>query len=143
MSEGYATMIRSDAMIEYAKSMLGTPYIWGGSNALLGFDCSGFVQEVLASIGADPLGDQTAQTLFNHFSKSIQKEPQKGSLLFFGKDQKRITHIAIALGDGQMIEAGGGGSSTKTRADAEKTGACVRIRPIENRSDLVAITTIL
>ena len=34
-------------LVYLAKSLLGTPYIWGGKSAF-GFDCSGFVQLILA-----------------------------------------------------------------------------------------------
>ena len=39
-----------EQLINLAKSLLGTPYIWGGKSAF-GFDCSGFVQLVLSTMG--------------------------------------------------------------------------------------------
>jgi len=121
-----------------AISFVTTPYMWGGSNAMKGLDCSGFVQKVLEEVGIDPPGDQTAQGLYNHFVKA-GKQCQIGpdSLLFFGKSPSRITHIAIALTDEVMIEAGGGDSTTKTLEDAIKKEARVRIVPINKRKDLL------
>lgn len=126
-------------IIKYALAFLGKPYIWGGDDPMRGFDCSGLVQELLASVGKDPAGDQTAHGLYLHFSANgtlIQK-PEEAALAFFGTEQ-RITHVALCLNDYQMIEAGGGGSSTKTVNDAIAQNAFVRIRPISNRKDLVA-----
>ena len=128
-----------ELMIIYALSFVGRPYIWGGQNPLKGFDCSGFVQEVLASIGLDPRGDQTAQTLYHHFLQiGYGSSCSRGALLFFGKSEDKITHIALALSDKIMLEAGGGGSKTVNADIAAKQGAFVRVRPIKSRSDLIA-----
>lgn len=119
----------------------GVPYIWGGSTMKNGVDCSGYAQLMLAEIGMDPPGDQTAQGLFNHFKangKFVTENFELWTLLFFGSSTSKITHIAIALGHGLMVEAGGGGSKTRTKADAEKIGAKVRVRNIGSRMDLVA-----
>jgi cell wall-associated NlpC family hydrolase len=120
-------------------SSLNTPYKWGGDNPFNGFDCSGFVQEALSSIDLDPPCDQTSDALYRYFKdplKGRQNTLQFGSLLFFGKEEK-ITHVAIALNGVSMIEAGGGGSKTKTIDDAIRDKAYVRIRPIRRRLDLV------
>ena len=57
-----------ELMIQYSKTFIGKPYRWGGEG-VLGFDCSGFIQEVLSCVGFDPKGDQTAQGLYNYFVK--------------------------------------------------------------------------
>lgn len=127
-------------LIQYALQFVGLPYKWGGDDPILGFDCSGFVQELLAAVGLDPAGDQTAQALYDIFkskagSAMVQDE---GSLLFFGKSVKEITHVAFAITPLLMIEAGGGGSKTNSAQDAAAQNAYLRIRPISRRSDLVA-----
>jgi len=127
--------------IEYAKSMLGLPYRWGGNNPLTGMDCSGFVLEVLRSCGKWGKYDTNAQGIYTKCTNTTSA-PQQGTLLFFGADIAHITHIAIALDDYRMIEAGGGGSSTVSLIAAENQGAFIRIRPISNRNDLVAKGTI-
>lgn len=135
-------MSRVEIAVDYAKRFIGRPYIWGGSHPSLGYDCSGFVQEILASVGFDPKGDQTAQTLFDHF-QSIDKitpiaKPETAAILFFGNSTRKITHVSFAIDELHMIEAGGGGSKTLTVKDAVKDEAFIRIRPIFNRKDLVA-----
>lgn len=128
-------------LVDYALQFVGVPYVWGGANYLTGIDCSGFIQELLASCGADPPGDQTAQGLYDHFATQTvpMHIPQIGALLFFGKSASEVTHVAMALDYYRMIEAGGGGSKTVDRATAAQQGAMVRIRAIDRRSDLVAI----
>jgi len=119
---------------------LGIPYIWGGNNALQGFDCSGFVQCILDMAGADPRGDQTAQALFDYFSKNGSWNAHGlGALAFYGAATPKITHVGWCINKSQMIEAGGGDSTTKTKKDAAKRGAMVRIKLIKARSDLQAI----
>jgi len=130
-----------DKLIDYAMSFVGKPYQWG-SDGPDSFDCSGLVQEIIASAGVDPKGDQTAQALYNHFAKN-GKRPVfgaeiTGSLLFFGKDFKSIKHVAFALDQYRMIEAGNGGKDVKTLKDARRKRAFVRVRLINSRSDLFA-----
>lgn len=127
-------------LISYAKTFLGTPYIWGGEHPANGFDCSGFVQFILQSVGADPFGDQTAQALYDHlFEFAKITEPQAGALCFYGKTGNDIRHVALMINSHQIIEAGGGGPTTKTVTDAISQNACVRIRPYNQRKDLVAV----
>src|SRR5688500_2035206 len=133
-------MTTMDAFLLSLTSCLNKPYRWGGDNPLTGFDCSGFVQWGLKSVGIDPPGDQSAQALYDHFRDTGNHSPRSltGTLVFYGKDHKSITHVAVMLNAWQVIEAGGGGSDTTTLDIAAKKGACVRIRHIDARKDIVA-----
>jgi len=134
---------KTSIMVDYACEHLKIPYKWGGDDPT-GFDCSGFIQEVLAAVGYDPKGDQTAHTLYQELLKQGWEEcsPEdlirEGSILFFGS-KELITHVSISYDAYHMIEAGGGNSKTKTLQDAINQNAFIRIRPISNRKDLVAI----
>lgn len=129
-------------LVDYAMSFLGKPYRWGGDDPILGFDCSGLIQEILASVGEDPPGDQTADSLYRYFKTRgnirdvVSAYP--GDLAFYGTP-KKITHVSFCLDHGRCIEAAGGNESTKTTADASRQNAYVRIRPIRTRKDLVNI----
>ncbi len=129
---------------EYALNFIGRPYIWGGDGSGKcggGFDCSGLVLECLWAFGILPNGDLTAQGIYDIlYNQLIWSTPGNGKekpddILFFGKDDKHITHVAIAIGNDLMVEAGGGGS--KCKIPATSTGM-VRVRPIASRKDLVA-----
>ena len=131
-----------ELLIQYALQFIGRPYRWGGDDPMAGFDCSGFVQELLASVGEDPPGDQTAQSLYDHFRVEQRGQGGRldtGTLLFFGKSVTEISHVAMSIDNGvRMIEAGGGGSKTVNEAEAIKANAYIRVRAIKNRKDLVA-----
>ena len=130
------------AFLLQATSCLNIPYIWGGSNPLQGFDCSGYAQWVLRTIGMDPPGDQSAQALFDwvRVRGDVSPADPVGSLVFYGANIFSIKHVAILLNAYQIIEAGGGGSSTLTRAEAAALGACIRIRHVADREkEIVAI----
>ena len=133
--------MQPDDFERFARSFLGVPYIWGadGPDA---FDCSGYVQTLLARLALDPPGDQTADALYRHFARpgfgQAVSVPDLGCLVFYGKPS-RIGHVAMCLNGSEMIEAGGGGPETTTVAIAREEGAEVRVRPITRRRDLVAV----
>ena len=122
----------------YAVTFVGLPYIWGGSHPSQGYDCSGLVQEILAGVGLDPPGDQTAQSLYAELLKNATLEsPKPGGILFFGSSLENITHVAFALDSEHMIEAGGGDRKTLDKKSAISRGAFVRCRPIKSRKDFL------
>jgi len=120
----------------YISALLCVPYRWGGDNPVEGFDCSGLVVELLAAVGAIPhKTDMNAQSLYAKYKANKKLEPTWGCLSFYGKSLFEITHVGFCLGNGLIVEAGGGGSKTLTKADAERQGAWIRIRPVQYRSD--------
>lgn len=123
-----------------ALSHLGVPYIWGGKNPMTGFDCSGFVEWCLESVGYDLPGQFNAQALRNHFiAAGVESKPCMGALVFFGDSLTKITHVGLLLNSVLMVEAGGGDSRCTTLDYAKTKGACVRIRPYQRRKDVVSI----
>ena len=131
-----------EIMIFWLTRHVGQVYRWGGNNGITGYDCSGLAQEFLLSFGAHPqVGtDMTAQVLYDSLKpKSKENIFDSGSLVFFGKNVKAITHVGILINDSLMVEAGGGGSKTLTQQDAINQNAFVRIRPLSNRKDLVGV----
>lgn len=125
--------------LAYLFTFLDIPYKWGGSHRLEGLDCSGAAQLWLDALCIDPPGDQSAHGLYVHFKTVGKKllDIDLGTLLFFGTVD-HVTHVAMAISDKLMIEAGGGGSKTLTLEDAIRQGAYIKISRINRRSDLVA-----
>lgn len=124
--------------LQYANA----PYRWA-SNGPYSFDCSGLVLKVLSDVGIF-LPDMTAQDIYNYFSKKeggTMVNPEIDCLLFFGRDVNNISHVAIAISDKYMWEAGGSGreSIKMTVEELAKKDARVRIKPISNRKDLAAV----
>lgn len=123
----------------YANVLFGIPYIWGGNNPLAGFDCSGLVCELLRSVGIVK-ADQSAQSLYDILKKEGTKDEYGlGAVAFFGKSEKKITHVGLLLTDTLMIEAGGGNASVTTKDQAARANAFVRLRPLSSREDLVSV----
>ena len=138
-------------VFEYAKSFIGLPYIWG-ANGGGAFDCSGFIQELLAFQGIDPRGDQTADQLMNIMLIETDKysevlfpsnEIKQGDFIFYGIN--KATHVAMVLNDDPclIIEAGGGGSRTDSIEEARKLQAHVRVRPLTHRRDILRVMRLI
>ena len=124
-------------LVQYAMSHCGLPYKWGGDDPIKGYDCSGLVQEILASVGADPVGDQTAHSLYlNLKRRGYRGLRQAGSICFYGS-QEKIVHCGFAIDPFRMVEAGGGSSRTRDREDSADQNAYVRVRPILSRGDFL------
>jgi len=99
-------------VVDAAKTQLGLPYIWGGGGTNGptggGFDCSGLTQYAFAKVGvalprtADTQYAATAaKALPGGFDPASY---QPGDLLFWGT-ASNIHHVAIAIGNGQLIQA--------------------------------------
>lgn len=134
-------MLPYTVLYDYAMKMVGLPYRWGGNDTIEGFDCSGLAIELLQAAGAFPRGqDTTAEGLRrNHVTELPDNAlPRFGDLVFFGSG--KATHVGFCLNNHQMIEAGGGGSTTQTEQDAADQNAYVRIRPIYTwRNDVLSV----
>jgi cell wall-associated NlpC family hydrolase len=100
-----------------AKSQLGKPYIWGSAGGrsdfspnAAGFDCSGFVSYVMQDGLGIKLPAQTASAYAATAPISAdQAKPGDVVLYNMGDNDPHIQHIAIYLGNGQVIQDGGGG----------------------------------
>ena len=106
-----------EAVIARAESQIGTPYVWGGGDAngptagisdgrtprtgQLGFDCSGLVLYAFAGVGIS-LPHYTGYQ-YQRGEKIPVAQAERGDLLFWGDGGSR--HVAIYLGNGQMLEA--------------------------------------
>lgn len=115
--------------------IMGLPYVWGGDDSLAGFDCSGLVHEVLQSVGLEPHGhDSIAHDIYLKYKHkpAYDMSRRAGCLVFWFKDGK-ATHVEMMINSWQVVGASGGGSKTKTLADAIKHNAFIKPRPIDYR----------
>lgn len=93
-----------------ALSMVGVPYRYGGSDPSTGFDCSGLVHYAFTSNGYDV--PRTSQAQFEAARKITLAEAAEGDLLFF-RDQEKLSHVGIYLGDGQFVHAPSSGDTVR------------------------------
>lgn len=98
-----------------AKTMVGFPYLWGGTSAK-GMDCSGFTKMVYLMNGFVIPRDASQQIKAGKtVDKQLNfKDLEKGDLLFFGKkatadSKQKVTHVGIWLGNNkqEFIHASG------------------------------------
>jgi D-gamma-glutamyl-meso-diaminopimelic acid endopeptidase CwlS len=117
---------------EVAMSYIGTYYKWGGDDPS-GFDCSGFVIEILKSVGLMRRHeDTTAARLFKMFHES--GEGDLGNLVYYKNSSGRICHVEFCLGYGLSIGASGGGRNTINYKIAIEQNAFIKIRPYGTRA---------
>lgn len=94
-------------LCQYAKQFLGNPYVWGGTSLTNGADCSGFVLSVFKKYGVSLPRSSRSQANCGVSIKASELQP--GDLVFYAKGGT-INHVAIYIGNGQVIHA----SSPKT-----------------------------
>ncbi|WP_066372186.1 C40 family peptidase [Neobacillus fumarioli] len=87
-------------MVSIAKSLIGVPYVWGGSTPQ-GFDCSGFIYYVANKAGKQ-IGRYSADGYYNR--SYYVDNPIPGDLVFFKNTYKQgISHLGIYIGNNQFI----------------------------------------
>ncbi|GLZ30315.1 hypothetical protein Lesp02_25040 [Lentzea sp. NBRC 105346] len=83
--------------VRNALSALGTPYVWGGANPPQGTDCSGLTQWAYKGAGFDIPRPASSQCM----GASVpQDQLLPGDLVVWDG------HVAMVIGNGQMVEAG-------------------------------------
>ena len=94
-------------LISYATQFVGNPYVWGGTSLTNGADCSGFTLSIFAKYGVYLPHSSKAQA--NCGTRISASEAKPGDLFFYGSGSS-ISHVAIYIGNGQIVHA----SSKKT-----------------------------
>lgn len=100
-----ATSSQLETMLRAAYSRRGLPYVWGAAGPS-SFDCSGLVQWSFAQAGIAMPRVAADQALTGPAVPVSQLSP--GDLLFYHTDPTApnyISHVAIFLGNGWMIQA--------------------------------------
>lgn len=92
-------------MVEFAKKMLDTPYLWGG-RSIFGIDCSGFVQLCARAAGKFLPRDASQQVNEGELVYFLP-EIQPGDLAFFGNEDGKIVHVGMMLDSERILHASG------------------------------------
>lgn len=135
----------AEMAVEYALRFIGKRYYWGegigkGDDPVFGFDCSGYISEVLRATGVfNNAQRENAAGILTIFKKKVAPGPDIGVLAFYGSKPNAPTHVAIFRDERFILESGGGNSSTINDTTAAIRNAFVRMRPYTYRSDLIAL----
>jgi len=110
-------------VLNMAKKLLGTPYVWGGTDPDNGLDCSGYVQYVLRQAGVNlpRISNQQARAGRRVGLKALRP----GDLVAWDNSSRNngADHIAIYMGNGLIAEAPRPGLSVRIRQLGDDEGA--------------------
>ncbi len=98
------------SVVNYATQFVGNPYVWGGTSLTNGADCSGFVQSVYANFGVSL--PRTSYEQQNAGTEVSYADAQPGDLICYGG------HVAIYMGNGQIVHASNSQDGIKVSNDA-------------------------
>jgi cell wall-associated NlpC family hydrolase len=128
----------TEYVIRRAMSQMGVPYSWGGGNAAgpsrgidsgadtVGFDCSGLMLYAFAGVGIKL--DHYSGSQYNAGRKIPSSQMRRGDMIFYGPNASQ--HVALYLGDGQMLEA-------------PYTGSVVKISPVRTSGMTPYVTRLI
>ena len=98
------------SIVDYATQFVGNPYVWGGTSLTGGADCSGFTQSVYAQFGYSL--PRTSYEQQNWGTEVSYADAQPGDLICYGG------HVAIYMGNGQIVHASNSRDGIKISNDA-------------------------
>lgn len=90
-------------VVDYALQFVGNPYVYGGSSLTEGTDCSGFTMSVYAAFGYYL---PHASYMQPDYGKEVALSAvAPGDLIFYTNGGTRIGHVALYIGNGQIVHA--------------------------------------
>ena len=91
-------------MVNYGLQFVGNRYVWGGNDPHTGADCSGFVKYVYSHVAGVSLPRTSREQARQGTSiKSSQMRP--GDLIFYTNRGGTVNHVAMYIGNGQIVHA--------------------------------------
>lgn len=112
----------SESLLDRSKTLLGTPYRYGGSSRKTGFDCSGFVSYVYKEELGIKLPRTTGELLKMDAPVIARSDLEPGDLILFNdRGRGRVTHVGIYMGDDEFIHS------------SSKRSGGVRVDKLSNR----------
>ncbi|KAL2859986.1 uncharacterized protein BJX67DRAFT_368303 [Aspergillus lucknowensis] len=118
-------------IISAAQSQEGLPYVWGGGGcdgpSGGGFDCSGLTQySICQTLNVEiPRTAQTQYDATDMGQRLPREDAQPGDLLFWadgGDCEGSVSHVAIYISDGWMVNAARTGTPVREQAIWEEYG---------------------
>ncbi len=110
------------AMVQYACQFVGNRYVWGGTSLTNGVDCSGFTMKIYENYGIYLPHSSSAQAGYGTRVNASEAKP--GDLFFYGSGGG-INHVAMYIGNGQVVHASSARTGIKISNAFYRTPICV------------------
>lgn len=111
------------SVANYALQFVGNPYVYGGTSLTNGTDCSGFTMSVYKNFGVSI--NRTSRAQASNGRAVSTDEVQPGDLIFY-KNGSTIGHVAIYIGNGQVVHASSRKTGIKVSNMNYRTPYCAR-----------------
>lgn len=109
-------------MIQYACQFVGNRYVWGGTSLTNGVDCSGFTMRIYEKYGIYLPHSSSAQSGYG--TRIDPSEAKPGDLFFYGNGGG-INHVAMYIGNGQVVHASSSRTGIKISNAFYRSPICV------------------
>lgn len=97
-------------IVQEAKQHIGLRYVWGGNSLVSGADCSGFVLAVYRECGVSTSNfpRRSKDLAVSSYGTTVSKANIKpGDMVFYGDSRGNVDHVAMYIGNGQVIHESG------------------------------------
>jgi cell wall-associated NlpC family hydrolase len=105
MPRSPAPSAMASRVLATADRYVGVPYTWGGNTPESGFDCSGFTKYVFAKQGIQLPRTSREQVRVGQGVPLDFGAMLPGDLLLFAEPGEAISHVAIYVGSGEIIQS--------------------------------------
>lgn len=119
-----AAASRRTQLVNFALQYVGNPYVWGGTSLTNGVDCSGFTMQVMKQFGVSLPHYSGSQAKMGKAVTSSEMRP--GDLIFYANSGGTVNHVAIYIGNGQIVHAASRRSGIKISTWNYRTPKTIR-----------------
>lgn len=91
-------------MVNYGLQFVGNRYVWGGNDPHTGADCSGFVKYVYSHVAGITL-PRTSREQVRQGTPIKSSQMRPGDLIFYANGGGTVNHVAMYIGNGQIVHA--------------------------------------
>ena len=91
-------------MVNYGLQFVGNRYVWGGNDPHTGADCSGFVKYVYSHVAGVSL-PRTSREQARQGTPIKSSQMRPGDLIFYTNRGGTVNHVAMYIGNGQIVHA--------------------------------------
>ena len=96
--------VDTSSVVNAAKSLLGSRYVYASANPSVGFDCSGFVYYIYSLFGKSL--SRTASGIASNGNAVSESNMQPGDIIVWSdRSNGSPTHVSLYIGNGEMIHA--------------------------------------